>query len=278
MKYLAVVAVASVSLAAAASGQLIYPILQDRHLEASVSLQEPNEPSDSVAAGAPDMEPWVHDLEVSVSSGDYPHFYGTLAAGAAQHSEIGTATLTAYGAAQVEAEVLDYSLWGLARAQSSYRVQFAVAAPVTYEISGFISAAGETSFEFPDGWWNASADVAVRLDQIAGPITFEQQASVYFVNDPNQPASDTHTLAAVGELSPGVYELEVVATVDALDLWLEHHYGQPPLEWIAEVGHVVDVVFTPLGPPPGCEEADTDGDGDVDLLDFARFERCFTGP
>ena len=31
-------------------------------------------------------------------------------------------------------------------------------------------------------------------------------------------------------------------------------------------------------PQPGCDDADLDDDGDVDLLDFIVFQDCFNGP
>ena len=31
-------------------------------------------------------------------------------------------------------------------------------------------------------------------------------------------------------------------------------------------------------PDPGCRDADVDGDGDVDMMDFAVFQACFNGP
>jgi hypothetical protein len=103
----------------------------------------------------------------------------------------------------------------------------------------------------------------------------EQHVSIDFWPDPNEPSSDSYTLATIGQLSPGVYELEIVADVDCLYMYLQT-YGEP-VELVAEASFVVDLTFTPAEPPPDCDDADTDDDGDVDLLDFYRFQRCYTG-
>ena len=49
-----------------------------------------------------------------------------------------------------------------------------------------------------------------------------------------------------------------------------------------DVGHYSDFEACVTGPgsltDPTCACSDDDADGDVDLLDFARFQRTFVGP
>jgi hypothetical protein len=264
-----------VGLAGGARAQLIFPIEQHRHVEGWVEINEPNGPvSDSASADAPDMALWVQDVEAALTSCDG---WCTFTSGAGQYSDIGGAALTAYGSTDVDACQLTYLTFdGMARAKNQYCVQFAVAAPVNYELSGFISVSGEVVGSAGYGDWLILDTVDVSLDQIAGPLVYQQQAGIGFIPDPNQPSSDSHTLTGFGQLSPGVYELQVVTDVDCPYLYLEAY--EEPVEVFAESSFVVDVVFTPAESPPGCEDADTDDDGDVDLLDFVRFQRCYTGP
>jgi hypothetical protein len=264
----------ALSFAVVAQGQLVFPMEQQRHMEAWVQVDDPNNTSDSASADAPDMSLWVHDIEASVDSCDG---WCTLASGAGQYSDISGTALAAYGSTDVTGlHLANWALSGTAHGTNSYRVRFAVAAPVTYELSGFISVAGEVLGNLDNGDWLISERVDLRLDQIAGPLVHEQHVSIDFWPDPNQPASDSRTLAAAGQLSPGVYELEIVADMDCPYLYLQT-YGQP-VELVAEASFVADLTFTPAEAPPGCDDADTDNDGDVDLLDFYRFQRCYTGP
>jgi hypothetical protein len=220
------------------------------------------------------MTLWVQDIEASVNSCDD---WCTLASGAGQYSEIGETALTAYGAADINGLHNGYwALEGAANSANGYRVQFAVAAPVSYELSGFISVTTELVGEPGEADWQIYSSVDLRLDQVAGPLVHAQQASMYSWPDPNQPAGDSQTLAAAGQLTPGVYELEVAANVECAYMHLQTYGG--PVELFTEASFVVDLAFTPAEPPPGCERADIDEDGDVDLIDFVRFQNCYTGP
>ena len=49
-----------------------------------------------------------------------------------------------------------------------------------------------------------------------------------------------------------------------------------PCENIGECRYAIEVSLTPNC--PSCEEMDTDGDADVDLVDFARFQQMYSGP
>jgi hypothetical protein len=263
-----------ISLAVSAPAQLIFPIQQQRHVEGQVEIDEPNGPvADSASADAPDMALWVHDVEATLTSCDS---FCTFTSGAGQYSEIGGTALSAYGSANVDAfEFPSWTMDGTARARNQYCVQFAVAAPVNYELAGFISVSGEVVGPWFNGDWLIFDSVDVSLDQIAGPLVYQQQVQVAFCPDPNQPSSASHTLAAAGQLSPGVYELQILADVDCPYLALAAY--EESLDVFAEASFVVDLTFTPAESPPGCEDADSDDDGDVDLLDFMRFQRCFTG-
>ena len=67
-----------------------------------------------------------------------------------------------------------------------------------------------------------------------------------------------------------MYELTVFATLDGVA-------RQDAFPVIGQAAYVVSAEFTPL-PPEEPTQADLDGDGDVDLADFARFQRAMTGP
>jgi hypothetical protein len=264
-----------VSLAVGARAQLIFPIEQHRHVEGWIQINEPNGPvSDSASADAPDVTLWVEDVEAALTSCEG---WCTFSSGAGQYSEIGGTALSAYGSANVDGfQLPSWGLSGTARAENRYCVQFAVAALVRYELSGFISVSGEIVGNSGYCDWLILDTVDVSLDQIAGPLVYEQQAGIDFIPDPNQPSSDSHTLAGAGQLSPGVYELQVATDVDCSYMYLGVY--DDPVEVFAEASFVIDLVFTPVESPPGCEDADTDADGDVDLLDFVRFQQCYTGP
>ena len=67
-----------------------------------------------------------------------------------------------------------------------------------------------------------------------------------------------------------MYELTVFATLEGAA-----QGNSVPI--IGQAAYVVSAEFTPL-PPEEPTQADLDGDGDVDLADFARFQRAMTGP
>lgn len=272
MSRITFVILAALALATVSQAQLIFPIEQERHLEASVTADNYPEPlTDSQSADAPDMQPWAASIEAAVG---VPDLFD-LTAGAGQYSEIGTTTLSAYGWTEFEAQLFPVLPYSEAVAESRCIVRFAVAEPVTYEISGTIAASADVTGEPLGGWWTIDAMVSMRLDQIAGPVVHDQQAYVALAWDPDEPLVDSQWLADVGELSPGVYELEIVATVNAPGFCAD----DPELATLlGETTYVVNMAVAAIQPNPDCEGHDTDGDGDVDLLDFSHLQQCFTGP
>lgn len=242
--------VIGVACVAAAQAQLIYPIEQERELEAYVygyldGADDPNGQTDSAAAGATDMQPWVDSIEASVGVDPYYAMTG----GAGQYSEIGDAALTAYGLTEQEVLIDPFLTDSQGMSESRYRVQFAVPETTWYQVSGAIAASVDVVGEVDSGFWQIMTIVSVTLDQIAGPVVYSEQAyAAIAYYDPNEPVVDTRSVIDTGELGPGVYELEVVATVDMPEVWGDMYLSTA---FIGETSYIVEVQFLPAQPGPG---------------------------
>ena len=266
---LTTILVVMVLLASSATADLVYPIAQERTLQAGVALDLPEAVNDTQSATAGDMSLWVESCTGSVSGDLY-----TVSSIADQYSSMGPDGFSAFGMADVEFDELSYIL-GNGASDSRYRVRFAVAAPVVFELFGSISVAAEVS-EWACCTWAMNAWITVRLDQVAGPQVESHTVDAWLTDfDTFRSIDASEVLSSVGQLQPGVYELEVTAAVDAQTMELGY-YG--PDDALAEAAYVVDLTFAPLEPGVACDSADIDNDGDVDLLDQCRLQQCFSGP
>lgn len=243
-------AIIGIGCVAAAPGQLIYPIVQDRHLEASVYgyLDWPGDPNEQTGyawADATDMEPWVESVEAMV--GLDPYY--AVTDGAGQYSEVDDGSLVAYGLAEHEVLIDSYLTESQGLTESRYRVQFAVPETIRFQISGSIAASADVVGEVSFGDWWLLTSVSVTLDQIAGPVVYSEQVYAEVITyQPEKPVVDWRTVADAGELTPGVYELEIVATVDSPTVM----GGMlMPTTFIGETSYVVEVQFLPAQPGPG---------------------------
>ena len=111
---------------------------------------------------------------------------------------------------------------------------------------------------------------SVRLGQIGSGTIYEEEA-LATTNTP-QRVQEMREVASTGILLPGVYEIDVRSSTLTI--------GVPSNgELLAESSYIVDLQFFPIDDPdPNCLTSDIDADGDVDLLDFAQFQQCFSGP
>jgi hypothetical protein len=257
--------------ASTSADDLIFVIEQDRYISGYAETFWPEEESDTQSAQAPDAELWVQSI--TASAGDPLNL--PVVAGAGQYSAIAGELLSAYGIAEIRADSDQVGeVYGLGLAVNRYRVRFAVAETVEYSLSGYMSAYADAT-TLPCCTWFVSCGVAIRLDQIAGPTVFADEVVVALTEvDPEQLVSDDRTLNFTGTLEPGVYELDVIGTVEAPDLQVVTEPHQPML---AEVSFIVDLAFEPVAPEAPCVAVDTDGDSDVDMDDFWQFQQCFSG-
>ena len=264
MRSLNVVVTVAVCLPAVSVGQLIYPIQQDRSVVARVSPAEPNEVWIEQFA-ATDFGIWQGDACASTPSNG-------RAASAGQYSVCTGDTINAFGSA-------DFNLFAgpeswtdcLTHAQNVCRVRFAVPEPLTFDALGYISVEWDAqSWNFR---WSADLRVAVQLNEIAGPLIYADEVVIHVTSDsPGEPTLVDAPVLTSGELAPGVYELVVSAELDghAFD-----GYGGPPV--VGQASYVVSTEFA-ASPAEVPGEGDLDQDGDVDIADFARMQRAFTGP
>jgi len=255
----------------ATAQQLIFPIEQQRSVQASVDIYSPVEQSDAQSEVAPDMDLWVQAVEAAVSdSGEF-----SFTASADQYSDIAASSLTAYGTADILAESWGPTLGGGGVAENRCRVRFAVAEPVAYVLSGSLA----TYADHTSAWccdWFVESRITVELDQVAGPTAATEQSIVTLDWSQQGDVGDSRPVDSVGELEPGVYELEIVATITMPQAVLDSY--DFPFNVLGEASFIVALDTTPAGPGPICEAVDTDTDGDVDLEDYCRFQTCFTGP
>ena len=245
-----IVFITGVICVAAAQAQLIYPIEQERALEAQVYgnldwPEDPNGQTDSASAAAADMQPWLQSIDAVI--GIDPYY--SSAAGAGQYSEIGGTALTAYGLTEYETVIDPFLADSQAISESRYRVQFAVPETTSYQMSGAIAASADVVGSWETGEWQYIASVSVTLDQIAGPVVYSEQAYVELWDyDPDEALVDSRPVVDFGQLSPGVYELEVVATVEVPLIW---GWMFSSTAFVGETSYIVELEFTPAQPGPG---------------------------
>jgi hypothetical protein len=257
--------VAALVLPAAALAQLVYPFEQERYVMVSVAdyYNSPVEQSDAAA----DFNTWQADICVNVPE-------VLRYASADQYSTIGASILDAFGAGEIQASPLGSAPWDFhfSSAQSFYRVKFALADAATLDLLGHVAVEADVDASFLD--WMLTLRVWVQVNQIAGEVVYEDEVLIAVDCGTWDPSEHSLVVAApvagAAELNPGVYELTVFATLDSVA-------RLDALPIIGQAAYVVSAEFAPL-PPEDPSQADLDGDGDVDLADFARFQRAITGP
>jgi hypothetical protein len=272
MRHIIVITVTLSCFASLAAAQPLYPVQQERYVSASTSSVDPNDPYGPLErieqfSAAPGFDLWQADACVEA-------YEAQRWGNAGQYSTFSPAAMDAFGAVDVglTTSLYDYYEPFVSDAASVYRLRFAVPDSVTFDRVGYASVEiNVDGFSFV--WW-MDATTSVELRQIARPSVYSDQATLT-MNNYNWNAHQIVDVpvAVAGELTPGVYELLVRATVHG-----EAQYDPqftPPI--VGEAGYVISAEFAPV-PPEQPDEGDLDGDGDVDLVDFGRFQQAFSGP
>ncbi len=261
MSRLATLVVTTIVLASATTAQVIIPLEQERQVAVRLEPVEPNDPNVQVAS-TQTFEPWQAEVFLE-DNGSIP----PRRVSCSHFSSASGTLLEACGAAQVDS----FWVWPLvAEAQHRYRWRFAVPQPATVELVGDL-AVEFSAPEPPSGSGHVFLDIQMQLNQVAGDPLLAQEAllDVFHYNWSPHFINDQPVLSAF-ELTPGVYELSVTITLNG------DGTGWYPFTH-SEAAYVISAEFAEQTTgSPGA--ADLDGDGDVDILDFAIMQRALTGP
>lgn len=246
-----------------ATAQLIYPLQQERH----VTVEVVDEGTQHTAAAG--FGTWQDDVFIASSVCPLFEVNGN------QYSVFTDTTLDTFGSLDVLIDP-DASGYVLGEAQNRCRARFAVAQPLVFELLGYLSVEADLTLPNPDWWGGINASVSVRLNRIAGPELYANGVETYLgfwdMWDPYDIIDET-IVATAGVLTPGVYELDVQSTMfaDSAADWMWEVLAR------GELSYVVTMAFSPVG-MVDPNQADLDGDGDVDVMDFAHFQLAMTGP
>jgi hypothetical protein len=252
-------------LPAAALGQLVYPFHQQRYIDLMVAdyWNSPVEQSDAAAG----FDTWQSDLCL-----DQPDVQRS--ASADQYSTIGTSILDVFGDAEIHVTPFGYSSQDFyaCSATNSYYVKFALSEAATLDLIGHMAVEADVPANAYE--WSMSLRVWVQVNEIAGDVVYEDVVLIpvdFFTWTEGETSLVVEApVAGAAELSAGVYGLTVSATLEGA----ARQEAQPVS---GQAAYVVSAEFVPL-PAENPTQADLDGDGDVDLADFARFQRAMTGP
>jgi hypothetical protein len=254
----------------AALAQVVYPVQQVRYVSASTTSVDPNDPSQvetiEYFVTATGFDTWQEDVRAEAL--DAPRW-----ANAGQYSTFSPTDLDAFGATDIGLTAGgNYYTSYVTDGATGYGMRFAVPAAATYDLLGYASVEF-TADSFDFDWW-MDVITSIELRQIAGPTLYSDEISIHMTAQDFQPHQIVELpIALAGELTPGVYELYVLANAHGEVPW--GTWPGPPLK--GEASFVVTAEFAPV-PPDVPGEGDLDGDGDVDIVDFARFQRGMTGP
>lgn len=270
MRQLAVILLVIVFIPVVVNAQLLYPLQQERYVSVRVPItwDDPNQPRER-SASATDSDLWQSLVDMESVAGP--------TGSADQYSAITGSTIEAFGTTDIRMQP-SYYIDNLPRplylAQSFCRWRFAVPNPVTLDLVGYISVELDATQSDPYAQgWNMNAALLVRLNRIAGNVVYEVTRAIHMdAWDWTAGSILGAPVELAGQLEPGVYELTVDASFDG-DVW--NDWGGAL--YLGQTSYVVSADFaTPPPVTPG--EGDLDGDGDVDITDFARMQAAFTGP
>lgn len=270
MRHLTLVLLVIVSIPAVVNAQLLYPLQQERFVHVRVPLtgDDPNQPRERFAS-ATDFSLWQASVCMESVAGP--------AGNADQYSVMTDSTIDAFGTTDIRMQPSYYNEdppGSSHSAQSYCRLRFAVLDPATVDLVGYISVEldGAQSDPYYQGW-NMNVSLSVQLNRIAGNVVYETMLTIHMDQWDWLAGSILGApVELAGQLEPGVYELTVDARFNG-GIWRD---SGGPL-YLGQTSYIVSAEFaTPPPVTPG--EGDLDGDGDVDIADFARMQAAFTGP
>jgi hypothetical protein len=267
----------------------IVPLHQVRSVYAfEADWQDPNGHSEMRAA--PDFGDWLD--EVWLEAAPDPCAPGSRKrADAAQYSSLSTSRIEAYGVAEANLEDYPQKTVSETEARNRCLMRFVVNSASQIELTGSLAALTRLR----DGWndvssVHASAQARMRVRQFSGATVYQSDLQVAFdYNQPPSPSPDdpnswiiqaalAQPLTYSGTLQPGIYELDVTAEscagTTAPETW---YYDYQFRQLVGEASFCVELHITPVPIDPPCN-ADLDGDNDVDIVDLARMQQCWTGP
>lgn len=236
----------------------------------------PFEPTQTPPAGdgaaGPPAGSWIDSASVE---SQYP-FGGARAIGdAGQISSPSTTALACDLVAELDLQsdsVLDTAV----SSTSSFQAYFALSSATEISLEGSLSASAfcERQTVSPPCAYEAIAQVELR--QVGGVVGFADSAILdTFINQASgQLESSSTPLAWTYPLPAGIYEVTVSVSAHNFNPAFDRLLAYEPLRLSAGASVSIHAHV----PPPHPCEGDLDGDGDTDLIDFARFQRCFDGP
>lgn len=230
-----------IAIVAATGGQPILPVDQLRTVSSFVIVQQcGGEAFEDDQAES--FGPFGSTVE---SVFDCAHAGGLASAG--QQSEIADASMSAFGSTHSEATAgVQTNIHALA--SSYFQVTFELPSTSIFALDGLLSIVAKHDV--------IGAFAQIRLSTAGGDPILEHTLSIGSGGKP-----ETVTIDENGSLTPGLYVLQVQAST-GID-------NDVPPSLAAEAAY--EMVFS-------VATGDSDGDADVDIIDFAEFAGCLTGP
>lgn len=263
-----IIALVAACMGASAQPLLWFPVQRTISAESDFRVNADPLPVQQAAAG-PASGPWNGALFVP---NHYDFFSMDLSVGQASTPTATGLTCQLFSVFEFFApDEIDVTLI----AESQLRSYFAVTAPVDVTIFAELSASVDAQFAnvFP-AEYQAAARLELRRVGDQELLTQTVIANLAFWDENQVQVYLTQPLAWTANLPLGIYEISI-STAAMSDNVFERLLALEPGRCEAALSLTLTTAESP--PPPPCG-GDLDGDGDADILDFALFQQCFSGP